>query len=255
MKATSQPHHLSILHWPPAPPALKLADGEVHVICAALDIPAERIAQLKLTLARDELERAKKFYFAPDERNYVAARGLLREILGRYLGMAPEQVEFRYSATGKPELAGMAEGKLNFNVAHCGDDAVFAITRNGAIGVDVERIRAVPDLLQLVAATLSEHEKAEWSKLDPPEWRRAFFDCWTRKEAFLKGTARGLSKPPPDIEVPLRPSAPEEVLEVVEHGSEVPDWSLRSLSAADYSIALAVKNSPAQVACWEWRAQ
>ena len=249
-------HHSALveLHWPPQSPAPELKEGEVHVICASLDVPGDRLAQLQSTLSMDELGRAARFCFQSGKHHFVAARGLLREVLGQYAGLPPRQVEFCYNASGKPDLAGgAARHGLHFNVAHSGADAVFAITQCDAVGVDLERMRAIPDMLQMVAFALSEREKREWEKLEASEWRRAFFDCWARKEAFLKGIGEGLQRPPGEIEVPLRQSDPEETLPIVDRGCEVNDWSLRSLSAGEYAVAVAVKGQPTRVSCWAWQ--
>jgi 4'-phosphopantetheinyl transferase len=251
-------HHSAMaeLHWPPTPPAWEIAEGEVQVLCVSLNVSADRLAQLEATLSADELARAGKFVFENGKHHFVAARGLLRERLGRYLGLPADQIEFRYNPSGKPELTGAAAGRgLRFNVAHSGADAVFALTLHADIGVDLERMRALPDMLQMVSYALSDAEKREWDKLEAAEWRRAFFDCWARKEAFLKGIGEGLQRSPNEIEVPLHRSQPGEPLRVVENGREASEWSLRSLSVGDYAVAVAVKGQPTRVSCWAWQPQ
>ncbi|HEX5220544.1 MAG TPA: 4'-phosphopantetheinyl transferase superfamily protein [Verrucomicrobiae bacterium] len=244
------------LRWPPTPASAELAEGEVHVICVSLNVSPDRLAQLKATLSPDEQDRAAKYRFQEGKDFFVAARGLLREVLGYYLGMPPERIEFRYNQSGKPELAGSAANRdLHFNVAHSGADAVFAVTLHRDIGVDLERIRAIPEMLQMVSYALSDSEKREWDRLEATEWRRAFFDCWARKEAFLKGIGEGLERQPSEIEVPLRRCQPEETLTIGDHGCKVDGWSLRSLSAGDYAVAVAVKGQPTRVSCWAWQPQ
>ena len=256
-KSSSTPAHhsvMSALHWPARPANVELIDGEVQVICVSLDVPEARFEGLKGTLCPDELERAGRFHFQDGRHNFVAARGLLREILGCYLDLPAEQVEFFYNASGKPELGGHgAETGLHFNVAHSGSDAVFAMTRLAAVGVDLERVRAIPDMLEMVSFALSTREKRDWEGLEPAEWRRAFFDCWARKEAFLKGVGEGLQRSPNEIEVPLCQSSKDEALRVFDCGDEVPDWTLRSLSAGDYAVAVAVKGQPTRLSCWAWQ--
>jgi len=249
-------HHSAMeeLHWPPTPAIAELADGEVHVVCVSLNVSQDKLEQLKTTLSSDEQDRAGKFCFQDGRQFFVAARGLLREVLGHYLGMPPEHIEFRYNASGKPELGGDAAHRdLHFNVAHSGADAVFALTLYADVGVDLERMRAIPDMLQMVSFALSDSEKREWDKLEAAEWRRAFFDCWARKEAFLKGIGEGLQRQPNEIAVPLRQSQPDESLGIVDRGCKVDGWSLRSLSGGDYAVAVAVKGQPARVSCWAWQ--
>ena len=251
-------HHsaLAELHWPPTPATAELPDGEVHVICVSLNVSPDRLAQLKATLSSDERDRVAKYRFQEGKHLFAAARGLLREVLGHYLGMPAEHIEFRYNQSGKPELAGGAANRdLHFNVAHSGADAVFALTLHTDIGVDLERIRAIPDMLQMVSYALSDSERREWDGLEAAEWRRAFFDCWARKEAFLKGIGEGLQRQPNEIEVPLRRSQPEEPLSIGDHGCKVDGWSLRSLSAGDYAVAVAVRGQPTRLSCWAWQPQ
>lgn len=239
-------------HWQEAPPKFVLPGGCVHVLLVNLDLPEKRLAGLHRHLATNEQRRAARFLFQRDQRRYIACRGLLREILGRYLDVAPPRIELAYSANGKPRLAGALAGALQFNVAHSGDEVVFALSRDGEVGVDLEMIRLLPDLPQLTAAVLAPEEKVEWQRLAPPERPRAFFDCWTRKEAFLKGTAQGLSKQPQEIEVSLRRSGPEDLLPIRESGQPVPDWALWSIREENFALAVALKESATQVRGWRW---
>jgi 4'-phosphopantetheinyl transferase len=114
------------------------------------------------TLSREEQERADRFLHEHERARFVAARGVLRVILSSCLGVEPPSVEFRYSAKGKPSLGGdWAQSGLQFNLAHSGDLAVFSVVRHGFVGVDVEQIRPVPDLLGLTERFFSARECAE----------------------------------------------------------------------------------------------
>lgn len=130
------------INWP-APPALwKLGAHEAHVWAATLANSPERISCCSKTLSPDEMERAACYHFDRDRRRFIAGRGALRAILGRYLGQEPARLKFDYSARGKPALAGCAGDKmLQFNLAHSDDLMLLAVTRVSAIGVDVERLR------------------------------------------------------------------------------------------------------------------
>jgi hypothetical protein len=93
-------------------------------------------------LSDDERSRADKFYFNRDRRRFIVARAGLRIILGRYLGIEPEQLRFHYNRYGKPSLSGHSgEDELRFNVSHSRDLALHAITREGNVGIDVEHLR------------------------------------------------------------------------------------------------------------------
>lgn len=251
MIAATQPTHLAAQPWPTLPDDLLPGAREVCVIAASLDVSDQRLGELRSTLSPDELQRATQFHFLRDQRRFITGRGLLREILGRFLQRSPGRLAFSYNAHGKPQLHEPAR-LLQFNMAHSHSLAIFGITRRGRIGVDVEVIRPIPDLSQLVSLVLSEREQVQWRRLPRAQRLQFFFDCWTRKEAFLKGVGHGLRKLANEIEAPLRQSQPVELFGVLDQGREVPKWTLRSLTRLDCAIAVAVKCQPDVISCWEW---
>jgi 4'-phosphopantetheinyl transferase len=174
----------------------------VQVWAGWLDLTGDGASGIWSTLSSQERERAGRFAFERDRARFIAARGLLREILGSCLGAEPGGLEFAYSAKGKPSLGGgFASSGLEFNLAHSGSLAVFAVARHGVVGVDVERIRAIPDLSALGQRFFSHREYAEMRKLSDEDAVRRFFRIWTRKEAWLKATGEGISGLPSSIEV------------------------------------------------------
>jgi 4'-phosphopantetheinyl transferase len=152
-------------------------------------------------LSSTERDRANRFASHRDRARFLAARGLLRTILGSCLGVQPQRLVFGYSARGKPLLGGtFASCGLEFNVAHSGDLAVFAVAQHGVVGVDVEQIRPVPELSTLIERCLSARECAEIKRLSGEQAARVFFKIWTRKESWLKATGEGISGLPGSIE-------------------------------------------------------
>src|SRR3990172_6742283 len=102
-----------------APETLNLTDGEVHVWHANLGNSPALLQPLHQTLSPDECARANRFRFDRDKNRFIAARGLLREILSHYLGTMPEEITFIYNAQGKPALRNDTYQKnLRFNVSH-----------------------------------------------------------------------------------------------------------------------------------------
>jgi 4'-phosphopantetheinyl transferase len=176
-------------------PTLELRAHDVDVWRAALDDqPVETMRFMQALLSADEVRRAHAFFFDRDRRRYVIARGILRLLLSRYLDRAPQEIVFRYGSSGKPALAPEFNGApLFFNVAHSEGLALFAFTRVGEIGVDVEWMRDLPDWEQVAEAAFSAHE-LEQLRACPPELRRdEFFRAWTRQEAVLKALGSGLT--------------------------------------------------------------
>jgi len=128
--------------WSPAPKDLILADNEVHVWRAQLELPSSQVQRLRGSLTDDELDRANRFSFEIDRQRFIAARGTLRSILSRYITISPGHLRFYYNQYGKPFLAPeFSSYLLNFNLSHSGSMALYSITRNMEIGVDVERVR------------------------------------------------------------------------------------------------------------------
>ena len=165
---------------------------EIHSWCVRLDVPPETIAGLYATLSQDERDRSARFRFARDRQRFIAARGALRALLGRYLGTRSGDIRFTYNAFGKPDLSPEFGGRLRFNLSHSGDLALIAVTTDAAVGVDLEYVRAHPDYPEIARSVFSATEVEELNRLPSHLYPRAFFTCWTRKEAYVKARGEGL---------------------------------------------------------------
>ncbi len=219
---------------------------EVHVWHADLDRLPEAV--LAASLSADERERGRRFHFERDRRRFVTARGLLRLVLGRYLDMRPAGVRFGYGPRGKPFLAS-ADG-LRFNVSHSGGLALLAFAWRREVGVDVERLRPVPEAEDIAGRYFSPWEAAELRRLPKGERAAAFFRCWTRKEAFVKATGDGLSRPLDGFDVTVAPGEPARLLRVAgEPGAAGRFWIEDVSPGRGFAAALAVEGSPARVVC------
>ncbi|MEX0937683.1 MAG: 4'-phosphopantetheinyl transferase superfamily protein [Pirellulales bacterium] len=193
-------------------------------------------------LAGDERDRADRFHHDRDREAYIAARGGLRLILSGYLQCAPGEVRFDYGSHGKPLLApGQYHGDLQFNLAHSGDLAVCGVTEARPMGIDIERHRQLDDMAQVARHVFSPQENdVLWSL--PAELReQAFFNAWTRKEAYIKGRGLGLALRLDTFDVTLAPDQPAGLLATREDPAEASRWKLCSLPMpAGYTAALAV---------------
>jgi len=173
--------------WPAPPAQLSLDDGELDVWLAALDgVPAH----IGRRLSREELARAQAFASPRDGRLWASAHGLLRTLLGAYLMRDPLSFSFSATPHGKPILA--AAQQVHFNLSHSGDLALFAFTRVGEVGVDVEVTREGLDVLGVAARMLGQARRDELAALDPPLREREFLRSWTRHEATLKCRGTGI---------------------------------------------------------------
>jgi len=177
----------------PSLPPLELPEGEAHLWRARLPLDPGELARCDALLSADERHRAGLARAAAERARFVAVRGLLRTLLGRYLDLPPETVRFAYGEHGKPTLAdgGLARS-FRFNVSHAGDVALLAFAREREVGVDVERVRDVPRA-DRIASRIFEPEAAEaWRALPDGERREAFIREWTRLEAVSKLTGEGV---------------------------------------------------------------
>ncbi|MDQ2717239.1 MAG: 4'-phosphopantetheinyl transferase superfamily protein, partial [Chloroflexota bacterium] len=237
--------------WQTSPASFELSDDEVHVWRAALDLPEERVQDLERTLAADERERAAPFRFPEHRMHYIVARGTLRTLLGRYLGREPAMLRFCYNEYGKPALVSAGDQALCFNVSHAHGLALYAFARGRDVGIDVEYVRVEMDFLEIAERFFSPYEVARLRAVSPDEQCRAFFNCWTRKEAYIKARGMGLSLALDQFDVSLTPGEPAALLRIREAGQDSCDWSLHALSPGEeYVAALAVKGRPTRIMGW-----
>lgn len=236
--------------WNAAPAGLKPDQGDVNVFAAPLDVPAGRLEELAQWLSDDEWLRAKRFHLERDSKRFIAGRGLRREILGALLDVHPKQLIFSCGAFGKPQIAApVAAHSLHFNMAHSDSLAVYATAKH-ELGVDLERIRAMNEAEQIAARFFSPREKKCLMALPAEQRLEAFFNCWTRKEAYLKAIGLGLDDCLEQIEVSLVPGEAAEILGVPH---ETQPWLLHSLiPAAEFVGALVIQQEDLRVNCWKW---
>jgi 4'-phosphopantetheinyl transferase len=240
--------------WRKPPPVVTLATDEVHVWRASLSQTQKNLDFCRETLAEDEKERARRFHFERDRRHFIAARGILRRILGQYLNVEPRRLSFKYTSYGKPFLASDNGGaELNFNVSHSGELALYAFSRRRELGVDIEKIRPDIEHRSIASRFFSEQEIDTLCRLPATQQQQAFFLCWTRKEAYIKGIGEGLSLPLHTFDVSLVPGEPAVLLAVRGTEREAARWTLRDLHpGSDYEAALVAEGSDWRLKCWQW---
>ncbi len=186
-------------------PSLDLGQGDVRVWFAELDQPEEIVRLLSDTIDPEEYRRAMRFRFQHDRRRFIVARAILRKLLALYLAIEPRQVSFQYGPFGKPFLTQHSGEKVQFNLSHSDNGALFVMANDRKVGIDLELVRPLFDMPGLASNCFTASENAALTAL-PEQYRlRTFFDVWTRKEAFLKATGSGLSLSTTSIEVsPIR---------------------------------------------------
>jgi len=224
---------------------MQLSGGEVHLWIVRLEASEKNFARATAMLASDEIERADRFRFDRHRRAYVLGRAALRALLGGYVGLDPAAVAFTYGPQGKPALAD-AKCSVRFNASNSGRLAAFAFMDACEIGVDVEQHRALHDLEAIARRFFSPDEAAELLALPAADHDGAFFNCWTRKEAYIKALGGGLSIPLDSFRVTLGPGDAARMV-TIEGGAEAARaWTVHAFDPglADYKGAIAYQASP-----------
>jgi 4'-phosphopantetheinyl transferase len=232
-----------------------IAGDEVHVWRASLSVlDADQFAALQQTLTEDEAERASHFLFQGDRERFVVARGILRTLLGRYLGRDPRTLRFAYGAHGKPFLGDAPDQpSLTFNLSHAGEVALFAVACRRELGVDIEYVRDDINCEQISEAFFSPHEQATLRALPRAQQVQAFFDAWTRKEAYIKARGKGLTLALNDFDVSLVPGQSALLLNTRDDPKQAERWTLQQLwPYPGYAATLAAEGSGWQLVCLQW---
>ena len=191
---------------------VKLEPTEVvYAFVTLADDPSESDESM---LDAGERDRAARFVRAADRRRFEHAHTALRCLLARCLGVPPAAIQYRVGPNGKPHIAdGLPH--IEFNMAHSSELALIAVSRDLSVGVDVERLRNIPEANEIVASYFTEAERSAIGLLPPDQQSPAFLLHWTRKEAVIKATGEGLSRSLEGVDIELPIGAAEPIARVV----------------------------------------
>jgi 4'-phosphopantetheinyl transferase len=219
---------------------MRLDGPDVHLWIARLEASENTFARAFSWLSPDEVERADRFRFEKHRSAFVLGRAVLRALLASYLRIAPEEASFTYGPKGKPALAGAA---LHFNVSNSGDLAAYAFTLDCEIGVDVEHRRRLLEIDGIARRFFAPDEVTELMALSEVERPDGFFNCWTRKEAYIKAVGDGLSVPLDSFQVTLQPGVPARMVTLDGSTAAAERWTLHAFTPApDYAGAIAYRD-------------
>jgi 4'-phosphopantetheinyl transferase len=222
--------------------SFELSPRYVDVWAIRTEVSTAVAERLERILAPDERNRAARFHFDHLRLAFIAARGALRLLLGCYLKLPPASIQIAYGSNGKPGLT--ESERVKFNVSHSGALAVFAFAVGCDIGVDVEQIHPLANLRHIAERTFCPEEAAEIMLLPEHQRDRAFFVCWTRKEAYVKAIGTGLSSPFDSFRVTLRPDDPTGFVHLQHDANATKEWTLHDLDfGSDYAAALAYRDT------------
>jgi 4'-phosphopantetheinyl transferase len=215
--------------------------GRALVFRLPLDLDDARLAGLTAILSKDESARAARFIPETSRRHFTAARGQMRQVLGALLGRDPAALRFELGSHGKPFLSG---GELCFNLSHSGGLALLAVSANQEIGVDIEASTRVVEYENIGRRFFAPSEAAALLELPEAEHARAFFNIWTRKEAYMKACGLGMSLPLHSFTV-----SHDDPPTLSAEG-----WSIHAIDpGAGYTAALVVAGESKSPSTWDWR--
>lgn len=162
----------------------------VHLWHARFDWLADRYTAFEDMLAAEERLRAARYMAETVRLRFVLARGMLRQVLAGYMDIIPNALRLAYSLRGKPFIPG---SDLRFNLSHADGMIVLAISSGFEVGVDVERVRLMPEMATVARDNFSLYEQASLWSLPQVDQLPAFFRIWTRKEAVVKALGDGFA--------------------------------------------------------------
>jgi len=241
-----------IATWNPASGPVQLQPDEVHVWLVQLGEPAATVADRRVILSEDERARADRFHFEKDRTAYTVARAALRTLLGKYLGLPNAGIQFQYTVHGKPYLApAVNSAGISFNISHSYGLALLAFGIGRQVGVDVERIRPDFGTLEIARRFFSAREIESLLAQPPEHQAECFFNCWTRKEAYIKAIGEGLSCPLHLFDVTLAIDEPARLLATRVDSQDASKWSLHNLDVGQgHKAAVIAEGTDWQLRLW-----
>jgi 4'-phosphopantetheinyl transferase len=227
-----------------------LTAGQVHIWIAGVPLAVD--ARFRTVLSQQERARADRFRFEKHRSAYIFAHAVLREVLSRYCSASPAEIRFSVDSFGKPSLTG-ADDTLMFNLSHSGALVVIGICVDRRIGVDVEHIRGLPDFGNIAERHFTAVERSFIFDQPPAEQERAFFRCWTRKEAYIKAVGKGLSIPLDSFDTLIADGESGRALARCIDAPDVAAWRLADLDVPEgYAGAVVVQNGIECLTYFEW---
>jgi 4'-phosphopantetheinyl transferase len=222
---------------------LQLRKDLVDVWSATLDADEPKLAFLRGILSPEESAKAERMRFAHVRKAFESSRGLLRLIVGTYLNANPIELRFHKNEYGKPSLVDEYSRKwVSFNMSHSHGMALYAVGLERQMGVDIEIIREDMRFLDIAERFFSPREYEVLKSLPPDQIRRGFFNCWTRKEAYIKAKGASLSSMISHFQVSLIPGEPAALLDFPMDPEEISRWTFANLELGpDYAGALVVE--------------
>ncbi len=215
-----------------------LSVGTVHVWRVNLKCHAKDRATYLTLLSPDEVDRAERFVFDIHRDRYIVGRGVLRQLLCRYLNVQPKALTFAYGDKGKPYIDAPSTS-LHFNVSHTANLGLLAFAYR-RLGVDIEQINPDRATTAIAERYFAPDEVSRFKALPESERSAGFYNAWTRKEAYMKAVGAGLALGLANFSVTLSPNVPARLLATRWQPDDAANWSMTALSPYPDSAAALV---------------
>ncbi len=242
------------IEWSNGPQTPSLQEGNLHVWLADLSFSPEETLTFSGLLSDTEIERSKGYRLGIDSSRFIARRGILRLLLGRYLQISPGAVNLITGKHGKPRLSGDHLDKpIEFSVSSSSSMALFGFSLNQPVGVDIERVDLDFDYQGVISSYFLDAEQEWLQSLQPSRRRSAFYLSWVRKEAYLKGMGIGFSQAAQLPAIPLPEPAYNEAILLPVKQLSLGSWFIYDLHLPlGYMGSLAVMGKIATLECWKF---
>jgi 4'-phosphopantetheinyl transferase len=221
---------------------MRLQTGQVHLWHMDLNSPHQKLEHFKDLLSKKELQRADRFIVERNRNHFLKGRGALRLILSQYTQIDADQLIFEYGSKNKPALAeSHGDQRVSFNLSHSHDLALIAVAQSPRrIGVDVEKIRDLNRRKNIIERYFSKSEQEEYNTLPDSQQLLAFFNLWSRKEAFVKAWGESIGSMKMDqLDVSFAPGAPARIRAVPDRFKAAKNWLMEDITVGpEYSCCL-----------------
>lgn len=231
----------------------ELIDNQIHIWRAHLKQNSQQISELAELLNQQEQDRAERFKVEQARNNFIIARGTLRSLLAQYSRLDPKEIVFKQNNYGKLFLE---DDLLSFNISHSNDYALFIFAKNYQVGIDIEHVRDNFDFIAIAQKFFSPQEIIDLLATPKEQQLHAFFNCWSRKEAFIKGIGKGIffALDKFAVEICTKTTGKLNLNIDVDKLSELEqtNWSLEALNPGNgYAGAFAVSGRDYEVSCYD----
>lgn len=218
----------------------------IEVWRVPLVAPEATLATYRQWLSADEIRRADRYLRELHRTRFLVGRARLRLLLARHLDVTPREIEFAYDPLGKPRLKSLpATIHVTFNFSNAADQGLLAVSHATIpLGVDLEQIRPLSDLLGLARRFFHEEEVAALERLSGALREATFFRCWTRKEAYLKAVGKGLTFPLNQVLVNHEDDSMPSIRAIAGSVAEARDWHMRAWDFGQGFLAALAYQSP-----------